>query len=181
MKKTLTILAISVFAIGCAQTPSASESEAAAAAAAAATSGAATGAVDYGNYSSETLTTNAWRAMDKGDYSTAIIYADKCIELYKEKALEMQADIHLKRETEDVKRKQTNQEVFDNWALNDVGTSYFIKGEALVNMGREKEAIEAYKVVMNQLYHAKTYDPQGWFWSPAEAASKKVVMLSQDF
>lgn len=169
MKKILTLLAISVLAVGCAQTP-ATEAP-----------GAVAGAVDFGNYSSETLTTNAWRAMDRGDYATAVIYTDKCIELYKEEALKMQADIHLKRQTEDVKKKQTNQEVFDNWALNDVGTSYFIKGEALVNMGKEKEAVEAYKVVMNQLYYANTYDPQGWFWSPAEAANKKVVTLSQDF
>ena len=169
MKKILTLLAISVFAVGCAQTP-ATEAP-----------GAVAGAVDFGDYTSETLTTRAWRAMDYGDYDTAVIYTDKCIELYEEEALKMQADIHLKRETEDVKRKMTNQEVFDNWALNDVGTSHFIKGEALVNMGKEEEAVEAYKVVMNQLYYAKTYDPQGWFWSPAEAAKKKVVMLSQDF
>ncbi len=169
MKKILTLLAISVFAAGCAQTP-ATEAP-----------GAVAGAVDFGDYTSETLTTNAWRAMDVGDYATAVTYTDKCIELYEEEALKMQADMHLKRQTQDVKRKQTNQEVFDNWALNDVGTSYFIKGEALVNMGKEDEAVEAYKVVMNQLYYAKTYDPQGWFWSPAEAAKKKVVMLSQDF
>ena len=169
MKKILTLLAISVFAVGCAQTP-ATEAP-----------GAVAGAVDFGNYTSETLTTRAWRAMDRGDYATAVIYTDKCIELYEEEALKMQADIHLKRQTQDVKRKQTNQEVFDNWALNDVGTSYFIKGEALVNMGKEDEAVEAYKVVMNQLYYAKTWDPQGWFWSPAEAAKKKVMTLSEDF
>ncbi|MEM9400845.1 MAG: beta-glucanase precursor [Pseudomonadota bacterium] len=169
MKKILTLLAFSVFAVGCAQTPSTT-----------AASTESTG-VDFGNFSSETLTTAAWRAMDRGDYSTAIIYTDKCIELYEEQALVMQKEVKLKRETEDMKRKQTNQEVFDNWALNDVGTSYFIKGEALANLGREEEAVEAYKVVMNQLYFANTYDPQGWFWSPAEAASKKVTMLSQDF
>ena len=169
MKKILTLLAISVFAVGCAQTPATEAPEAVA------------GAVDFGDYTSETLTTSAWRAMDRGDYATAVIYADKCIELFEEEALKMQADVHLKRETQEVKRKQTNQEVFNNWALNDVGTSYFIKGEALVNMGKEKEAVEAYKVVMNELYYANTYDPQGWFWSPAEAANKKVVMLTQDF
>ncbi len=168
MKKILTLLAISVFAVGCAQTP-------------ATDSNAASGAVNFGDYTSETLTTSAWRAMDRGDYATAIVYTDKCIELYKEEALKMQADIKLKRETEEMKRKQTNQEVFNNWALNDVGTSYFIKGEALANLGRDKEAVEAYKVVMNQLYFANTYDPQGWFWSPAEAAGKKVMMLNNDF
>ena len=165
MKKILTLLAISVFAVGCAQTPATKEPA----------------AVDFGDFTSETLTTRAWSAMDYGDYDTAVIYADKCIELYKDEALKMQADIHLKKQTAQVKRKQTRQEIFDNWALNDVGTSYFIKGEALVNLGKEEEAVEAYKVVMNQLYYGKTWDPQGWFWSPAEAAKKKVVMLSQDF
>ncbi len=171
MKKILPLIAISVFAVGCAQTPATTAS----------TASTGSTAIDFGDFSSETLTTKAWRAMDRADYSAAVTYADKCIELYTEQALDMQAEIELKRETEEVKRKQTNQEVFDNWALNDVGTSYFIKGEALLNMGREEEAIEAYKVVMNQLYFANTYDPQGWFWSPAEAAGKKVVMLSNDF
>ena len=169
MKKIITLLAISIFAVGCAQTPATTEP------------GAVAGAVDFGDYTSETLTTKAWLAMDQGDYATAVIYADKCIEMFMDEAVAMQAEVKLKRETEDVKRKQTNQEVFDNWALNDVGTSFFIKGEAMANMGREEEAVEAYKVVMNQLYYAQTYDPQGWFWSPAEAADKKVVMLTQDF
>ena len=169
MKKILTLLAISLFAVGCAQTPATTAPAAAA------------GAIDFGDYTSETLTTKAWLAMDRGEYANAVTYAEKCIEMFEDEAIAMQADVHLKRQTEDVKRKQTNQEVFDNWALNDVGTSYFIKGEALLKLGREDEAMEAYKVVMNKLYYAKTYDPQGWFWSPAEAASKKVVMSSQDF
>ena len=175
MKVILTLLAISVFAVGCAQTPATQTS------AAEASATKAPGAVDFGNYTSETLTTNAWRAMDRGDYATALIYTDKCIELYKDEALKMQAEIHMQRENDNVKRKLTNQEIFDNWALNDVSTSYFIKGEALLNLGKKEEAVDAYKFVMNQLYYGKTWDPKGWFWSPAEAANKKVVMLSQDF
>lgn len=173
MKEILTLLAITVFAVGCAQTPATKEP-------AAMPSGQAA-AVDFGDFSSETLTTKAWSAMDRGDYDTAVIYTDKCIELYKDEALKMQAEIHMQRQNDNVKRKPTNQEIFDNWALNDVGTSYFIKGEALLNLGKKEEAVDAYKFVMNQLYYGKTWDPKGWFWSPAEAANKKVVMLSQDF
>lgn len=173
MNKILSLLTIAVFAVGCAQTtatkqpaPMASENSA---------------AVDFGDFSSQSLINNAWNAMDTGDYRKAIIYTDKCIELYKEQALEMQASIATKTERDKLERKLTNQEVHDNWALNDVGTGYFIKGEALQNLGKNKEAVVAYKAVMNQLHHAKTWDPKGWFWSPAEAASKKVLALSQDF
>lgn len=173
MKEILTLLAIAVFAVGCAQTPATKEPAAMASGQAA--------AVDFGDFTSETLTTKAWSAMDRGDYDTAVIYTDKCIELYKDEALKMQAEIHMQRQNDNVKRKPTNQEIFDNWALNDVGTSYFIKGEALLNLGKKEEAVDAYKFVMNQLYYGKTWDPKGWFWSPAEAANKKVVMLSQDF
>ncbi len=67
------------------------------------------------------------------------------------------------------------------WALNDVGTSYFIRGEALLKLDKKDEALAAYKAVMNQFNYAQTWDPKGWFWSPAEAASKKVAMLSNDF
>lgn len=167
MKTILSLLTIAVFILGCqSTTPSKQEQSA---------------AVDFGDFSSEALTTKAWGAMDRGDYKTAVIYTNKCIELYKDKALEMQAVMIKKAERDVQQKKPTNQEIHDNWALNDVGTSYFIKGEALLKLGQEKEAVVAYKAVMNQLHHAKTWDPKGWFWSPAEAANQKVVMLSKDF
>jgi hypothetical protein len=88
------------------------------------------------------------------------------------KAREMQASL---------KAKAPKDKVHDYWALNDVGTSYFIRGEALAKLGRKAEAIAAYKVVRDDLYFAQTWDPKGWFWSPADAAHPKIDALSGDF
>ncbi|MEM9386488.1 MAG: beta-glucanase precursor [Pseudomonadota bacterium] len=128
--------------------------------------------VDYGDYSSETLTTNAWVALTAGNYAHAIEYTSKCADLYEEKAREMQGSLTAKAHID---------KVFDYWALNDVGTSYFIMGEALTKLGRRTEAVAAFKVVRDELYYAQTWDPKGWFWSPAEAAYARVELLTGDF
>ena len=127
---------------------------------------------DFGDYTSQTLTTNAWNALTDGNYAHVIEYTEKCAELYEGKAREMQASLDAMAHIE---------KVHDYWALNDVGTSYFIKGEALTRMGRKAEAILAYKVVRDELFYAQAWDPKGWFWSPAEAAYPKLATLTGDF
>ncbi len=128
--------------------------------------------LDFGDYTSQTLTTNAWIALTDGNYAHAIKYTEKCAELYEDKAREMQASLDALAHIE---------KVHDYWALNDVGTSYFIRGEALIKLGRKAEAIVAYKVVRDELFYAQAWDPKGWFWSPAEAAYPKLATLTGDF
>ena len=61
--------------------------------------------------------------------------------------------------------------------LNDVATCYYIKGQAAEGRGFIKEAIEAYTGAQ-QFPDARTYDPKGWFWSPAEAATDRIAQLT---
>ena len=164
MKKLLTFLAIAVFTIGCASTKSTQQST--------------PGILDFGDHASQTLTTNAWNAYNEGNYMDAIAYAEKCAELYAEEAKAMQENLRLQGPSSGAK---SADQIHANWALNDVGTSYFIKGESLLELGRKEEALAAYKVVMNQYYYAQAWDPKGWFWSLAEAANPKVLQLSGDF
>lgn len=164
MKKILTLLTIAVLAIGCASTKSPQYN--------------ASGELDYGDYTSQTLTTNAWDALNAGDYEIAIKYTEKCIELYEEKAKEMQAAVAAQPAS---RSKQSPDQVHAMWALNDVGTSYYIRGEALRNLDRKEEAVAAYKMVANAFSYAQTWDPKGWFWSPAEVSSERVTMLTNDF
>ena len=164
MKKLLTLLTIAVFSLGCATTNSTPKAE--------------PGVIDFGDFSSQTLTTSAWDAFSDGNYEDAITYADKCIEMYEEDAKAMQESLRLQVPSRATK---SAEEIHANWALNDVGTSYYIKGESLLKLGKKEEALAAYKVVMNEFYFAQTWDPKGWFWSPAEAADPKVTMLSDDF
>jgi hypothetical protein len=66
------------------------------------------------------------------------------------------------------------------WALNDVGTCYFIAGKALDDKGDKKGAVAAYKFLVDKLAFAQCWDPGGWFWKPADAAKKRLAELQFD-
>ena len=121
----------------------------------------ATNEYDFGDFSSQTLTTKAWEALSKGDHKAVQVYAKKCIELYEAKALEQQASLT------DFAPKE---KAFDNWALNDVATCYFIFGESLMAQHRFPEAKSAFDRVVNDFSFAQCWDPKGWFWKVAVAS-----------
>ncbi|MGB5336753.1 MAG: hypothetical protein WBN07_14110 [Woeseiaceae bacterium] len=126
------------------------------------------GGLDYGDFSSATLMIKGWEALGEGKYDDAVKLTEKCIELYEEQAQAMQASLD---------EKPSADVVNDYWALNDVGTCYFIMGEALVKLSKKAEALLAYKTVRDELYYAQAWDTKGWHWSPADAAYPKVQML----
>ncbi len=157
MTKKLTLLAVAVFVIGCSATNPAEQ-----------TVQSVPAALDYGDMTSQTLTVNAWKALGEGSYANAIKYTEKCAELYEAEARRMQASLSAKAPPD---------KVHDYWALNDVGTSYFIMGEALTKLRKYPEALAAFKVVQDELSYAQAWDPKGWFWSPSDAAYPKAAML----
>jgi tetratricopeptide (TPR) repeat protein len=120
------------------------------------------------NYSSTSLVTKAWEALKEKDVSAVMFYTNKCIKLYARQARNMQ---------EGLKDYPTGdkQNIFQYWALNDVGTALFILGEAHRNAGQYEEAAQAYKKLINEYSYAQCWDTKGWFWKPAEAAEKKLV------
>ena len=71
----------------------------------------------------------------------------------------------------------TNDQIFKYWALNDVGTAYFIQGEAYRAAGMNKEAIAAYKKVISDYSYSQCWDIGGWFWKPAEGAKPRLDFL----
>jgi len=124
--------------------------------------------LDYGDYSSVTLQVKSWDALGEGKYEDVVKYTEKCAELYEEKAREMQASLSA---------KPSSDVAHDYWALNDVGTCYFIRGEALAKLKKNTDAIAAFKVVRDELYYSQAWDPKGWFWAPADAAYPRIEML----
>ena len=130
--------------------------------------GHAEGGLDYGDHTSVTLQVKAWDALGEGKYEDAVKYTEKCAELYEEEARKMQASLSA---------KPSGDVINDYWALNDVGTCYFIRGEALTKLKKYSEAIAAYKVVRDDLYYSQAWDPKGWHWSPSDAAYPKIAML----
>lgn len=126
--------------------------------------------IDFGDYSSSQLVQKSWAALASNDLNAVTSYVDKIIELYGAKAKEMQES--LKEYPIDSKEKTMNY-----WALNDVGTALYIKGEAYRNAGKKEEAAQAYKKLIDEYFYAQCWDPQGWFWKPAEQAQQKLSEL----
>lgn len=125
---------------------------------------------DFGDYTSSFLTTQAWKALLADDLDAVNAYTNKVIELYAGKAKQMQESM-----TEYA--WESKDKIFSFWALNDVGTSLFIKGEAYKKAGKNKEAKEAYKQLVDNYFYAQCWDPKGWFWKPAEAAQEALTAL----
>ncbi len=127
-------------------------------------------AYNFGDFRSETLITKAWKAMQDNDMEAVLAYTNKCIELYGEQAKKMQASL-----TDYPKGE--NKEIFSYWALNDVATGLFIQGEMYRKSKMNDEASAAYKKIIDNYSFGQAWDPQGWFWKPADAAKEKLAML----
>lgn len=125
--------------------------------------------LDFGDHSSSTITAKAWDAFNAKNQPAAQGYAKKCIELYQTKAVEMQKAI--------TTPLTIKEEIQKNWALNDVGTSYFILGQSLEAEGKVKEASAAFKFLVDNLSQAQCWDTKGWFWKPADAARERAKAL----
>jgi len=126
--------------------------------------------LDFGDYSSAFLTSQAWKALGSDDSKSVVVYVDKVLELYEDQAKDMQTSM-----TEYV--WESKEEIFKKWALNDVGTAFFIKGEAFKKTGDNKKATKAYKQLVDNYYYAQCWDPSGWFWKPAVAAQQSLDEL----
>jgi len=124
---------------------------------------------DFGDHSSSTLTGKAWAALAAGDHQAVESYVDKCCELYERDAKNQQAKL--------TAYARGGEDVHKNWALNDVGTCLFIRGESLAKQGKAKEAIAAFQQIVDSYRFCQCWDPKGWFWKPAEAAATKIKEL----
>lgn len=127
---------------------------------------------DFGDYRSETLATKAWEALKQNDLDAVLAYTNKCIELYQNKAKEMQASL------KEFPWK-SKEEVFSYWALNDVGTCLFIQGKALRDAGKTEEARAAFQRIIDEFSFSQCWDPNGWFWKPVDGAKENLAEMSE--
>jgi tetratricopeptide (TPR) repeat protein len=127
----------------------------------------------------ERLTMAAWDALAEGDYAEAEARARECIREFEGQALREQEALKARGDAPppvgSVSEAQ-RQRIFARGPLNDVGTSYFILGQALEEMERREEAARAYKGAQ-QFPYARFWDPRGWFNSPADAATDRLRAL----
>jgi tetratricopeptide (TPR) repeat protein len=128
--------------------------------------------IDFGNFSSSFLTGQAWKALSNQGFDAVKIYVDKLAELYGEEAKKMQDSL--------VEYPwESKEKIMGYWALNDVGTAIFVQGEAFRKAGKVDEAKAAYKKLVVDYSFAQCWDPQGWFWKPAEEAQKALDDLGE--
>ena len=126
--------------------------------------------LDYGNMSSSVLVQRMWDSLSRNNLEEVLAYNAKLDKLYSWVARNMQATLK-----DYPQLPPANIHMF--WALNDVGTGMFIVAEASRAAGKNNEAVAAYKKVISDYLYAQCWDPQGWFWKPAEAAQQKLIEL----
>ncbi len=127
----------------------------------------------------------AWQAFNNHEYKQAIKYANRCINRFGAEAEKIQKKLKAeppKGVVPDPKKK----EIFNNSLLNDVATACWIKGrsaeilyEKTKDLSYKEIAKQAYKALCEKYAYGRTWDPRGWFWSPAEDACERLSRLDK--
>ena len=126
--------------------------------------------LDFGDMRSSTMVQRMWGALGKKDVAAAEAYYAKLTGLYGETAKKMQASM-----TEYA--WESPEKIHSFWALNDVGTGTFIMGEVYRVADKKPEALAMFQKLISEYLYSQCWDPNGWFWKPAEAAQQKLIEL----
>jgi len=126
------------------------------------------------------LTVQAWTAFNAGRWEEAIARADECTSRFSQAAEATQTKLAQQSVPpppvgpvpDDLRRT-----IASRGPLNDVATCWFMRGRASETLGRTSVAVQAYQTAL-RFPHARCWDPNGWFWSPAEAAQERLKHLS---
>lgn len=110
----------------------------------------------------------AWSLLGKGDFDEVFKLTNESIHKYTESADK------LARNLKEIPHKgeESNYEI-----MNNVATCYFIKAEALEDVGKIEEAITILKEVIQKYPYAQSFDPRGWYWSIKEKAEVTICRL----
>lgn len=122
---------------------------------------------------SEKLTQQAWAALGNNDNAKALACANNNIRKWSRQADEQQTKA-AKQGCEDTPNPEDLKSYFSSyWALSDIATSWFIKGQAFQKQSQWEDARDAYKVVIDKYPCSFTWDNRGWFWRTADTAREK--------
>lgn len=125
-----------------------------------------------------TYVDKAWEAFNSEQYRAAIDAANSCLEQFHRGAV--LAEESLKKSGTAMPTgavdERTQALILQNGLLNDVSTCLWIKGRSAERIGDNASAIEAYRTV-KALTFGRTWDPNGWFWSPSASAIQRLQSL----
>lgn len=122
---------------------------------------------------SEEYVKQSWDGLNSGNLEKALPCTEKTIKKWTHQADDQQAKATKQGCSEPPQASDLKTYFSSYWALSDVATSWFIRGEVFYKQGKWQEAREAYKTVIDRYQCAFTWDPRGWFWKTADGAQEK--------
>lgn len=125
------------------------------------------------------LTAAAWDAYSNRRYEVAICLADRCINEFQIAANIEQSQLEVTGNPLPPIGRVSDTErntIIAQGMLNDLATCLWIKARSAQSLGRLDQAAQAYQATARYTY-ARTWDPNGWFWSPSEDALKRLATM----
>ncbi len=129
----------------------------------------------------------AWDALNQSKYSEALEAASDCIDQFSARALRDEGALEAAQEKQPpigaVDNAFDRKKILERWAVNDVAAAYFVRGQAAEQLLKQRKGRRYLQVAREsyagaaRLRYGRCWDPQGWFWSPAEAASDRLVAM----
>ena len=113
----------------------------------------------FSTENSSEYVSQAWAQLGKRNFTEVYELTDKCIAQFSSSADQLAQGLS----SFAPKGKEGIYKI-----MNDVATCYFIKGEALMREGKNKEAEKVFSTVVKKYPYAQAWDPRGWFWSIKE-------------
>ncbi|MFQ5680849.1 MAG: tetratricopeptide repeat protein, partial [Candidatus Omnitrophota bacterium] len=119
--------------------------------------------------SSRQLVIDAREAQAAKEYDAVFEYTQECIDRFAARARAEQAALG------DQKQESGKEEAYQS--LNDVATSYFIRGEVYLAQGKDEQAVEVFNLIIRDYPSARAWDPRGWFYSLAQKSRASLIKI----
>ena len=121
---------------------------------------------------------------DQKRYEEAVAVVDLCFDIWGPEAKKIQKEMHdNKMPYPKVGKVTTKQKkaIQENYLVNDVSMALWTKAIPLDRLDLDNYAIGAYAECINmthgRIWDSGGYEPNGWFWSPAEDCADRVKKL----
>jgi hypothetical protein len=112
---------------------------------------------------------------DQKRYEEAVAVVDLCFDIWGPEAKQIQKEMHDNKAPYPKVGKVTPKQkkaIQENYLINDVSMALWTKARSLDELGLDMYAMKAYVECINmthgRIWDSGGYEPQGWFWSPAE-------------
>jgi hypothetical protein len=127
------------------------------------------------------ITAGAWDALNRGDFASAIMIAQDCIDRFGDIAHAQQTALVADKASTTHGRKPEDKDirtVIKRGPLNEVAACLYIQGIAAERLLKLDEAKQRYHEVTTFTY-ARVWNRQGFFWSPSEAAASRLKEIDE--